>query len=53
MVTIPTHDDVLAAAELIRPRVHRKLIFLSTGLSRLTGAALHSEEVAAYVVGAH
>ena len=38
MPKIPTYDDVLAAAERIRPYVHRTPVFTSKTLNTMTGA---------------
>ena len=35
MPNIPTYNDVLAAAERIRPYVHRTPIFTSAALNRM------------------
>ncbi len=40
MPRIPTYNDVLAAAERIRPYVHRTPIFTSKTLDAMTGAEL-------------
>ncbi len=40
MPTLPTYEDVLAAAERIRPYVHRTPVFTSGTLDRMTGATL-------------
>jgi len=52
MPNIPTYNDVLAAAERIRPYVHRTPIFTSTALNRMTGAELHFKNEAMQKVGA-
>jgi len=52
MPRIPTYNDVLAAAERIRPYVHRTPIFTSTALNRMTGAELYFKNEAMQKVGA-
>ena len=52
MNTLPRYQDVLAAAERIRPHVHRTPIFTSTALNRMTGAALYFKNEAMQKVGA-
>ncbi|MHB8079731.1 MAG: pyridoxal-phosphate dependent enzyme [Candidatus Krumholzibacteriia bacterium] len=41
MTALPVHADVLAAAERIRPCVHRTPVLTCATLDRLTGARLH------------
>ncbi len=52
MPIIPTYMDVLAAAERIRPYVHRTPIFTSTALNRMAGAELYLKNEAMQKVGA-
>jgi len=52
MPNIPTYNDVLAAAERIRPYVHRTPIFTSTALDRMTEAELYFKNEAMQKVGA-
>jgi len=52
MPNIPTYSDVLAAAERIRPYVHRTPIFTSTALNRMAGAELYFKNEAMQKVGA-
>ena len=52
MPKIPTYSDVLAAAERIRPYVHRTPIFISAALNRMAAAELYFKNEAMQKVGA-
>lgn len=52
MPAVPTYDDVCAAAERIRPYVHRTPIFTSRTLDQMTGATLFLKNEALQKIGA-
>jgi len=51
VVTLRTHNDTLAAAERIRPYVHRTPMFTSTMLNRMTGTELSFTLQAVQILG--
>ena len=52
VANLPTYDDVLAAAERIRPYVHRTPVFTSRTLDTMTGATLFFKNEALQKIGA-
>ena len=46
VANLPTYADVLAAAERIRPYIHRTPVFTSATLDRMTGATLYFKDEA-------
>lgn len=52
MTELPTFDDVLTAAERIRPHIHRTPVFTSWTLNRMTGAELVLKNEALQKIGA-
>ena len=52
MAELPTYDDVLSAAERIRPYIHRTPVFTSATLDRMAGATLFFKNEALQKVGA-
>ncbi|MHB1319521.1 MAG: pyridoxal-phosphate dependent enzyme [Anaerolineae bacterium] len=52
MAELPTYEDVVAAAERIRPYVHRTPVFTSATLDRMTSATFYFKDEALQKVGA-